>query len=143
MRGRAIVLLFGLGACSAGLLEASGEPPSGYGVGLTTTFSQGIVPTSGSIFGAGDSVIATVTRPATCGRTVSAVAGTSDAGLVITLMLAASGVQNCTPLNGMTTYRAALHGIPAGSYDASVHVRLMTNGANSDTAVARATVRLP
>jgi hypothetical protein len=143
MRYRALGLTLGLAACSGGLLKAVTEPPSGLSVSVSSTFVPGIVPTSGSIFGKGDSVVAIISRPAVCGKTLSADAGTVDAGLVVTVVLTSEGVQSCAPLNGMTTYRAVVHGVPSGSYDASAHVRLAGLGGNSDTTVARATIPLP
>jgi hypothetical protein len=135
--------MLGLAGCSSGLLEESTEPPTGIDVALTTSFSAGIVPTSGSVLGKGDSVVAIVSRPATCGRTLSAEAGTRGTELIVTIILKADAVQSCSPLNGMTTYRAALHGLSAGTRDASVHVRLETLGTNADTTVAQTTIALP
>jgi hypothetical protein len=143
LRTRAALLMVGLAGCSAGLLEAVTNPPTGLPVTLTTTFTPGIVPTSGSIAGAADSVVAIVSSPATCGRTLSADAGETVAGLLITITLSMSGVQNCAPLNGMTSYHAVVHGVPAGSHNVSAHLRLVTNGAVSDTTVAQATITLP
>jgi hypothetical protein len=135
--------MLGLAGCSAGLLESVTEPPSGLVVNVTTTFSSGIVPTTGSIIGAGDSVVALVSRPATCGKTLTADAGATNGSLVITIVLTSEGVQTCLPVNGMTTYRAVVRGLPAGAYDASAHVRFAGLGGNADTTVARATVVLP
>lgn len=143
MRYRGLALTLGLAGCSSGLLAALTEAPSGLAVTLTSSFAPGIVPTSGSIEGKGDSVVAIVSRPATCGKTVSADAGTTDGGLVVTVIFTSEGVQSCAPLNGMTTYRAVVHSVPTGAYDASAHVRFAGIGGNSDTTVARATVRLP
>jgi hypothetical protein len=143
MRRFGVVCALGAAACSGGLLEASTAPPSGLPVSVTTTFVPGIVPAAGTITGKGDSVIAVVTWPATCNRTQTADAGMSAGGLVITILLTAQGVQNCLPLNGMTQYRAAVHGVPAGTFIASAHVRLLTNGANSDSSIVSATVKLP
>lgn len=143
MRQCAIIIMLALAACSSGLLEATTEAPTGIPVVVTTSFLPGIVATSGSVVGKGDSVVATVTRPATCGRTLSADAGTVGAELVITIVLTADAVQSCSPLNGMTTYRAAVHGLTPGAREASAHVRLKTLGAQSDTTVARTTVVLP
>src|SRR5436190_7619951 len=143
MRRGVILSVLALAACSRGLLDATTEPPTGIPVVVTTSFSPGIVPTSGSVVGKGDSVVATVIRPATCGRTLSANAGTMGADLVVTIVLSADAVQSCAPLNGMTTYRAAVHGLAPGTRDASVHVRLETLGSRSDTTVAHATVALP
>jgi hypothetical protein len=137
------LLILGLAGCSAGLLEAVTEPPSGLPVTLTTTFTPGIVPTSGSIAGAADSVVAVISTPATCGRTVSADAGDMAAGLVVTVTLSMSGVQNCAPLNGMSVYHAIVHGVAAGAHNVSAHLRFVTNGAVSDTTVAQATITLP
>jgi hypothetical protein len=143
MRLGAILTLLVLAGCSSGLLDATTEPPSGIPVVVTTSFSPGIVATSGSVIGKGDSIVATVTRPATCGSALSADAGTAGAELVVTIVLSADAVQSCSALNGMTTYRATVHGLPAGTRDASVHVRLETLGSRSDTTVAHATVALP
>jgi hypothetical protein len=143
MRSYFTILMLGLAGCSSGLLEASTQPPSGLDVAVTTSFSAGIVPTSGSVTGKGDSLVAIVSRPATCGRTLSADAGTRDTELVVTIILKADAVQSCSPLNGMTTYRAAVHGLSAGAREASVHVRLETLGVNSDTLVAHAAIALP
>ena len=143
MRRLGVVLILGAAACSGGLLEASTAPPSGLPVTVTTTFAPGIVPATGTITGKGDSVVALVSWPATCNRTQSAEAGMTTGGLVITILLTAQGVQNCAPLNGMTLYRAAVHGVGAGTFVASAHVRLLTNGANSDSTVAQASVTLP
>ena len=143
MRSYLTGVMLGLAGCSSGLLEASTQPPTGIDVALTTSFSAGIVPTSGSVTGKGDSLVAIVSRPATCGRTLSADAGTKGTELVVTIVLKADAVQSCSPLNGMTTYRAAVHGLSTGTRDASVHVRLQTLGVNSDTSVARATITLP
>jgi len=74
---------------------------------------------------------------------LSADAGTQGTELIVTIVLTADAVQSCSPLNGMTTYRAAVHGLAAGTHDASVHVRLQTLGVNSDTTVAHATITLP
>jgi hypothetical protein len=143
MRPLAALLIIGAAACSSGLLEASTTPPNGLPVSVTTSFVPGIVPASGSITGKGDSVVALVSWPAVCNRTVSADAGTTDAGLVITILLTSQGVQNCSPLNGMTLYRASVHGVPAGTINASAHIRLLTNGANSDSSIVATTLRLP
>src|SRR4029079_2182733 len=137
------VVELGVAACSDGLLEASTQPPTGVDVAITTSFSPGIVPTSGSVAGKGDSLGAIVSRPATCGRTLSADAGTQGTELVVTIVLTADAVQSCSPLNGMTTYRAAVHGLTPGAREASAHVRLKTRGAQSDTTVAHTTVVLP
>jgi hypothetical protein len=48
--------MLGLAGCSSGLLEASTQPPTGLDVAVTTSFSAGIVPTSGSVTGKGDSL---------------------------------------------------------------------------------------
>lgn len=143
MRYRGLALTMGLAGCSSGLLASLAEAPSGMAVTVTTSFVPGIVPTTGSIDGKGDSVVAIVSRPATCGKTLSADAGTTEGALVVTVVLTAEGVQNCAPLNGMTTYRAVVHRVPTGAYDASAHVRFAGIGGNSDTTVARATVTLP
>jgi hypothetical protein len=143
MQRLAPITLLALAGCSAGLLEATTEPPSGIPVAITTSFTVGITPTSGSVTGKGDSVVAIVTRPATCGRTLSAEAGTLKSELVVTIVLSSDAVQSCAPLNGMTTYRAAIHGLTAGTREASVHVRLETLGNKADTSVAHATVTLP
>jgi len=146
MRHRGLILLIGVAVagCSSGLLEQSTSPPTGLFVNIDPTFSAGIVPTTGAIFGKGDSVVATVTRPATCGKTLSGEAGLTPVGaLVMTVVLTAEGIENCTPLNGMTTYRLSVHSLPAGARDVSVHVRLVNNGANSDTTVVQKTVVLP
>jgi len=141
---RCIVLtMLALAACSSGLLDASTQRQLAFPVVVTTSFVPGIVPTSGSVAGKGDSVVGIVSRPATCGRTLRAEAGTNGAEIVITIILTADVVQSCSPLNGMTTYRAAVHGLSSGTRDASVHVRLETLGTNSDTSVARATISLP
>jgi len=139
-----LVLGVAVAGCSSGLLEQSTSPPTGLFVNIDPTFSAGIVPTAGTIFGKGDSVVATVTRPATCGKTLSAEAGLTPVGaLVMTVVLTSEGVQNCSPLNGMTTYRMAVRGLPAGARDVSAHVRLVSNGSNSDTTVVQKTVVLP
>jgi hypothetical protein len=138
-----MITMLALGGCSSGLLEASTEPPSGIPVAVTTSFSVGITATNGSIAGKGDSLIAIVTRPATCGRTLKGDAGTVGSELVVTIVLSADAPQACLPLNGMTTYRAAVHGLAAGTREASVHVRLETLGTRSDTSIARATITLP
>lgn len=143
MRSYLTSVMLGLAGCSSGLLEASTQPPTGFDVAVTTSFAVGIVPTSGSVTGKGDSLVAIVSRPATCGRTLSADAGTRDTELIVTIILKADAVQSCSPLNGMTTYRAAVHGLSAGTRDASVHVRLETLGTNLDTLVAHATIALP
>jgi len=143
MRPIAVLCILGAAACSGGLLEASSAPPSGLPVSVTTSFVPGIVPATGTITGKGDSVVAVVSWPATCNRTLSAEAGNTAGGLVITVLLTAQGVQSCLPLNGMTQYRAAVHGVPAGTFTASAHVRLLTNGANSDSSIVSATVKLP
>jgi len=142
MQKRALVLMLVLAGCSGGLLQAVSEPPSGLSVTVTSSFLPGIVPTTGSITGKGDSVVAIVSRPATCGKTLSADAGTTNGALVVTVVLTADAVQSCAPLNGMTTYRAVAHGVPAGTYDASAHVRL-AGLANVDTSAAHATIVLP
>ena len=49
MRKCLTILMLGLAGCSSGLLEASTEPPTGIDVALTTSFSAGTVPTSGSV----------------------------------------------------------------------------------------------
>jgi hypothetical protein len=143
MRQCLTIVVLALAGCSSGLLEASTEPPTGVPVTVTTSFAAGILPTSGSVTGKADSVVAIVSRPATCGKTLSADAGTRGAELVVTIVLTADAVQSCSPLNGMMTYRAAVHGLPAGTRDASIHVRLQTLGTNSDTSVAHATITLP
>jgi hypothetical protein len=143
MRHLAVLFILGAAACSSGLLDASTEPPSGLPVSLSTTFTPGIVPATGSITGKGDSVVALVSWPAVCGRTTSAEAGTTSNGLVITILLTAQGVQNCAPLNGMTLYRASVHGVPSGVINASAHIRLLTNGANSDSSIVTKTLSLP
>jgi len=143
MRPIAVLCILGAAACSGGLLEASTQPPSGLPVSVTTSFVPGIVPATGTITGKGDSVVALVSWPATCNRTLSADAGNTGGGLVITVLLTAQGVQNCLPLNGMTQYRAVVHGISTGTFTASAHVRLLTNGANSDSSIVSATVKLP
>ena len=139
----ATIALLALAGCSSGLLEELTEPPTGIPVVVTTSFAAGITATSGSLTGKGDSVIAIVTRPATCGRTLSADAGTANSELIVTIVLSSDAVQSCAPLNGMTTYRAAVHGLAPGTREASVHVRLETLGTRSDTSVARATIALP
>ncbi len=133
----------GVAACSSGLLNELTTSPTGYPVLLSTTFTPGVVATSGAITGKGDSVVALVTRPAVCGRTQSADAGLAAGELVITITLTAQGVQNCLPLNGMTTYRAVVHGVSGGLVTASAHVRISSNGANSDTTVVQSTFTLP
>ena len=138
-----LFVVAGVAACSSGLLDELTTAPTGVPVVLSTAFTPGIVATSGTITGKGDSVVALVTRPATCGRTETADAGSTAAGLVITISLTSTGVQNCAPLNGMTTYRAVVHGIAPGVFNASAHVRLVSNGTNSDTTVVEATVKLP
>jgi len=144
MRRLGVLLMVGAAAaCSGGLLEASTAAPSGLPVSVTTSFVPGIVPAAGTITGKGDSVVAVVSWQAVCNRTQSADAGMTDGGLVITILLTAQGVQNCLPLNGMTQYRAAVHGVPAGTFVASAHVRLLTNGANSDSSIVTTTVKLP
>lgn len=143
MRPIAVLCILGAAACSGGLLETSTQPPSGLPVSVTTNFVPGIVPATGTITGKGDSVVALVSWPATCNRTLSAEAGNTGGGLVITVLLTAQGVQNCLPLNGMTQYRAAVHGVPAGTFTASAHVRLLTNGANSDSSIVSTTLKLP
>jgi hypothetical protein len=87
MRQYLTIVILGLAGCSSGLLEASTEPPTGIDVALTTSFSAGIVPTTGSVVGKGDSLVAIVTRPATCGRTLSADAGTKGTELIVTIIL--------------------------------------------------------
>ena len=143
MRHLAVLSIVLLAACSGGLLETSSAPPTGLPVSITSSFSAGIVPTSGTLTGKGDSVVALVLRPATCGRELSAEAGSTNAGLVITILLTSQGVQSCAPLNGMTLYRAVVHGVAAGTRDVSAHVRLVSNGANSDTTVVQTTLTLP
>ena len=143
MRRLGVLCVLGAAACSSWLLEASTEAPSGLPISVTTSFVPGIVPATGTITGKGDSVVAIVSWPATCNRTQTADAGMTDGGLVITILLTAQGVQNCLPLNGMTQYRAAVHGVAAGTFVASAHVRLLTNGANSDSSIVSATVKLP
>ena len=144
MRHLAVLLIVGAGACSSGLLEASMAPPSGLQMNLTSSFVPGIVPASGTITGKGDSVVAVFTWPAVCNRTTTSDAGIATNGsLVITVLLTSQGVQNCLPLNGMTQYRAAVHGVPAGAVNASAHIRLVTNGANSDSSIVATTVSLP
>jgi len=143
MRHLAILFAVGAAACSGGLLEASTAAPSGLPVSFTTTFVPGVSPAAGTITGKGDSVVALVTWPAVCNRTTSAEAGTTSGGLVITILLTSQGVQNCSPLNGMTLYRASVHGVSAGTMTASAHVRLVTNGANIDSTIVSSTVKLP
>jgi hypothetical protein len=143
MRHFAVLLIVGAAACSSGLLEESSNPPSGLPVTVSTTFTPGILPATGSITGKGDSVVALISWPAVCGRTVSADAGTTSSGLAITVLLSADGVQSCTPLNGMTLYRAVVHGVSAGTTRASAHLRLVTNGANVDSTIVTSTVSLP
>jgi len=133
----------GVVACSSGLLNELTGAPTGYPVLLSTSFTPGIVATSGTITGKGDSVVALVSRPAVCGRTQAADAGLTAGELVITITLTSQGVQNCLPLNGMTTYRAVVHGVSAGLVTASAHVRMISNGANSDTTVVQSTFTLP
>ena len=143
MRHLAVLLIVGAAACSAGLLEEKSTPPSGLPVSVSSTFSPGIVPATGSITGKGDSVVALVSWPAVCNRTLSSAAGTTTAGLAITILLTADGVQNCTPLNGMTQYRAVVHGLSAGSISTTAHLRLVTNGANLDSIIVSKAVTLP
>jgi len=143
MRPLAVLFILGAAACSSGLLETSTAPPSGLPVAVTTTFVPGIVAASGTITGKGDSVVALVSWPAVCNRDLSSDAGITSGGLAITILLTAQGIQTCTPLNGMTMYRAVVHGVPAGTINASAHIRLVTNGANSDSSVVTTTVILP
>jgi hypothetical protein len=144
MRHRAVLLILGAAACSGGLLETSSTPPAGLPVSLTSTFTPGIVAASGSMTGKGDSVVALISWPAVCGRTISADAGTDPTGaLTVTVLLTATGIQSCAPLNGMTTYRAAVHGVPVGTFNASGHIRLVTNGAVSDSSIVSTTLKLP
>ena len=143
MRPLGVLLVLGSAACSGGLFEASTAPPSGLPVSVTTSLVPGIVPATGTITGAGDSVVALVSWPATCNRTQTADAGMTAGGLVITVLLTAHGVQNCLPVNGMTLYRASVHGVAAGTFVASAHVRLLTNGANLDSSIVSTTVKLP
>ena len=144
MRHLAVLFILGAAACSSGLLEASTAPPSGLPVSVTSSFVPGVVPASGTITGKGDSVVAVFSWPAVCNRTMSSDAGIATNGnLVITVLLSSQGVQNCSPLNGMTSYRAAVHAVPAGVINASAHIRLVTNGANSDSTIVAATLGLP
>jgi hypothetical protein len=69
MRRWLTIVVLGVAGCSDGLLEASTQPPTGVDVAITTSFSPGIRPTSGSVAGKGDTLVAIVSRPATCGRT--------------------------------------------------------------------------
>jgi hypothetical protein len=143
MRPLAVLFMLGAAACSGGLLEASTDAPSGLPVSVTSTFVPGIVPASGTITGKGDSVVALVSWPAVCNRTLSSDAGIASSGLVITILLTSQGIQSCAPLNGMTQYRAVVHGVPAGTIAASAHIRLVTNGANSDSSIVSTSVKLP
>ena len=144
MRYRALVVLVGLVGCSSGLLEATSQPPSGLPVTVTSNVASSVVsPTTGTITGKGDSIVAVVTRPSTCGRSVSALAGEAGTSVVITILLTAQGVQNCDPVPGMTTYRAVATRVSGGLHDASVRIRLVTNGAVSDTTIVRTNIVLP
>ena len=143
MRPLAVLFILGAAACSGGLFEASTAPPSGLPVAVTSSFIPGVVPASGTITGKGDSVVALFSWPVVCGRSLSSDAGLTSGGLVITVLLTSQGVQNCLPLNGMTMYRAVVHGVPAGTINASAHIRLLTNGANSDSSIVSTTLTLP
>lgn len=108
----------------------------------STTTTPPIAPIA-SITGAGDSVVAVIVAPATCGRTLSASAGLSQQTVAVAVTLTASGVQACEPIFGSTTYRAVAHGVPAGTRDAEAILRTVFNGAASDSVVARSRVMSP
>ena len=132
-----------LAASLAVACSSSVSPDASSGVTLTTTSSTPPLPSSASIRGAGDSVVATVVAAATCGKTLSADAAVTPGRLVITISLTATAPQNCLPIFASTTYRAVVHRLAAGSYDASVDYRSVFGTAVSDSTVARTTVALP
>jgi hypothetical protein len=132
-----------MGACSNSVVETADSSNGGLPVAVTTTFSGGATATGASIAGAGDSVVAVVTQPATCGKTLSANANAASKALVITIALTASSPQSCSPLFGTTTYRVAAHAVPPGTYAATVLYRLVFAGNIADTTMARATISLP
>jgi hypothetical protein len=142
MRRHAVLILLGLGACSDSTAETS-DSSGGLPVAVTTTFTAAATTTSAAISGAGDSVVAVVTQPATCGKTLDASANANGKTLVVTIALTAPGPQNCSPLFGTTTYRVAAHAVPAGTYNATALYRLVFAGNVTDTTVARATISLP
>ena len=143
MRRRAVLLLFVLGACSGSVVETPDPSTGGLPIAVTTTFTEGSTATSASITGAGDSVVAVVTQPATCGKTLDASANATGKTLVIMVALSASSPQSCSPLFGTTTYRVAAHSVRAGTYNASALYRLVFAGNITDTTLARATITLP
>jgi hypothetical protein len=141
MRRRAVLLLLGLGACSGSLVD-NGDNVA-LPVAVTTTFSEGATAIGASISGAGDSVVAVITQPATCGKTLDASASANGKTLLISVALSASVPQSCSPLFGTTTYRVAAHSVRAGTYNASALYRLVFAGNITDTTMARATITLP
>lgn len=143
MKSALTLLLVGSVALACVGSETGPDVPTGLVVTLSTVTTTPPLPESASITASGDSAVAIVVRQATCGRTISADAGITAAGLVITISLTSQNVQACDPIFGSTTYRAVAHGVAPGTYPASINFRYVFQGTVMDSTVARATVALP
>ena len=117
------------------------EPPSGLPVDLAETGGPP-VPSSVSIVGAGDSVIATVILPLACGTTTTAAAALSQGQLIITLVFTYQNLA-CLAANGSATYTLTVHKIPPGRYTAIIHEWSVTNNVPVDDVLGTSAIALP
>ena len=117
------------------------EPPSGLPVDLAETGGPP-VPSSVSIVGAGDSVIATVIQPLTCGNSTTAAAALSQGQLIVTLVFTYQNVA-CLAANGSATYTLTVHKITPVRYNAILHEWSVTNNVPVDDVLGTSAIALP
>lgn len=128
---RALLIVIGISACRE-TTAPSAELP--------VEFRRGFVPAvapSGNISVVGQDVIAVMVRTLPCNFQTGGSAALIGNRLDVSIALIDLGPVPCAVLPGSSVDSVVVHGIPAGAYDASLHLRILSGGITIDSTIAR------
>lgn len=129
-----LLTVVGASACR-NTTEASTELPVEFRRGFTS-----LVAASAGISASGRDVIAVMVRTLPCNFQSGGSAALTGDRLDVTITLIDLGPVPCAVLPGTSVDSVVVHGVPAGEYDASLHLRIVSGSTAVDSTIARQSI---
>jgi hypothetical protein len=109
---------------------------------LPVEFRRGFatLATSASIDAFGRDVLGVMVRPLPCNYQSGGSATLADGRLDVVITLIDLGPVPCAVLPGSSVDSVVVHGVPAGTFDAALHLRVVSGATAVDSIIARQTV---
>jgi hypothetical protein len=127
----ALLIVIGASAC-----RETTAPSAELPIEFRRGFGPVVAP-SGSIGVFGRDVIAVMARTLPCNFQTGGSAALIGDRLEVSITLIDLGPVPCAALPGSSVDSVVVHGVPAGAYDASLHLRIRSEGMTIDSTIAR------